>query len=250
MGDEMHLDRTVFEGSMRVVLGIAVITIYGVSSAPGQSVKPWEFEVASGKANGTRQREGGITAIGGGEFRATNIPFKVLLATAYDVNFEQISGGPNWLDSERYDLVAKPDRPATTQQIHLMLQKLLADRFGLVLRRETKEMPILALGPDKAISKLRVHDGPEVDLGIQPGDNGQVVFTGVSMARLALFLSIRLQKTVVDKTGLAGVYDFELAWAPDEPRGNEGPDSPPAPDPLGPSIFTAVRRSTRPETSF
>lgn len=166
---------------------------------------------------------------------------KILIATAYDFNFDQISGGPNWLDSERYDVDAKPDGLATTRQIHLMLQKLLAERFGLVVRRETKEMPVLALVPDKRNSKIRVHDGPEVDFGIRPGDKGQVVFTGVSMRRFSMFLSTRLRKTVVDKTGLAGAYDFELAWAPDEPSRNEGPESPPQPDPLGASIFTAVR---------
>ena len=226
---------------MRVALRIAAVAVYGVTSAFGQPAKPLEFEVASVKTNKTGQREGGITAIGGGRFRATNIPFKILLATAYDVNFEQISGGPDWLDSERYDVEAKPDRLATSQQIHLMLQKLLAERFGLVLRRETKEMPVFALLPEKGISKIRVHDGPEVDFGIRPGEEGQVVFTGVSMPRFCQFLSIRLSKTVVDKTGLVGVYDFDLAWAPDESQRDEGPDRPPRPDPLGASIFTAVR---------
>jgi len=226
---------------MRLALRIAAVAVYGVTSALGQSAKPLEFEVASVKTNQSGQREGGINAIGGGRFRATNIPFKILLATAYDVAFDQISGGPDWLDSERYDIEAKPDRLATTQQIHLMLQKLLADRFGLVLRRETREMPILALLGDRGSSKLRVHDGPEVDFGIRPGDKGQIVFTGVTMPRFTQFLSIRLSKTVVDKTGLAGVYDFELAWAPDEPQRDEGPEHLPQPDPSGASIFTAVR---------
>jgi uncharacterized protein (TIGR03435 family) len=226
---------------MRVAFRIAAVAVYGVTSAFGQPAKPLEFEVASVKTNKTGQREGGITAIGGGRFRATNIPFRILLATAYDVNFEQISGGPGWLDSERYDVEAKPDRLATTKQIHLMLQRLLAERFGLVLRRETKVMPIFALVLDKKVSKIRVHDGPEVDFGIRPGDKGQVVFTGVSMARFSQFLSMRSSRTVVDKTGLAGVYDFELAWAPDEPQRDEGPERPPQPDALGASIFTAVR---------
>jgi uncharacterized protein (TIGR03435 family) len=115
------------------------------------------------------------------------------------------------------------------------------ERFGLVLRRETKEMPIFALVVDKGISKIRVHDGPEVDFGIRPSDKGQVVFTGVSMPRFSQFLSARLSKTVVDKTGLAGVHDFELPWAPDEPHRDEGPERPPQPDPSGASIFTAVR---------
>ena len=225
---------------MRVALRIAALAVYGATSTFGQ-VKPLEFEVASVKTNKTRERGGGITANGGGRFSAANIPFKILLATAYDVNFDQITGGPEWLDSERFDVEAKPDRRATTQEIHLMLQKLLADRFALVLRRESKEMPILSLGLGKGAPKTRVHDGPEVDFGIRPGDKGQVVFTGVSMRRACLFLSIRLRRTVVDKTGLTGVYDFELAWAPDDPLREELPESPSQPDPGGPSIFTAVR---------
>src|SRR5215469_938740 len=145
---------------MRVALRITAVAVYGVTGAFGQSATRLQFEVASVKTNKTGQREGGITAIGGGRFRATNIPFKILLATAYDVNFEQISGGPDWLDSERYDVEAKPDRLATTQQIHLMLQKLLAERFRLVLRRETKEMPIFALILDKGKLRIRIHEGP------------------------------------------------------------------------------------------
>jgi|HubBroStandDraft_6_1064221.scaffolds.fasta_scaffold517000_2 uncharacterized protein (TIGR03435 family) len=61
------------------------------------------------------------------------------------------------------------------------------------------------------------------------------------MLRFCQFLSIRLSKTVVDKTGLAGVHDFELAWAPDEPEREVAPESPPQPDPSGTSIFRAVR---------
>ena len=123
----------------------------------------------------------------------------------------------------------------------LAMYMMLAERFGLVLRRESKEMPIFALVPAKGISKIRVHDGPEVDFGIRPGDKGEVVFTGVSMRRFCLFLSMRLNKTVIDKTGLPEVYDFELAWVPDEPQRDEGPESPPQADSSGPSIFTAVR---------
>jgi len=226
---------------IRVALRIAVVAVYGITIAFGQSARPLEFEVASVKSNKTGQREGGINALGGGRFRATNIPLKILIATAYDVNFDQISGGPDWLGSERYDVEAKPDRLTTTQQIRLMIQNLLAERFGLMLRHETREMSGFALVPDKGISKVRVHDGPEVDFGIRPGDKGQVVFTGVSMRRFSLFLSMRLGRTVVDKTGLTGAYDFELAWAPDEPQHDEGPESPAQPDPSGASIFTAVR---------
>ena len=241
IGKRLAFDRAILGGLVRVALRIAAVAACGITGAFGQSAQSPQFEVASVKTNKTGQREGGITAIGGGRFKATNIPFKVLLVTAYDVNFEQISGGPAWIDSERYDVEAKPDRLATTKQIHLMLQKLLAERFGLVLHRETKEMPILALLPDKGISKIRVHDGPEMDFGIRPGDKCQVVFTGVSMPRFCQFLSIRLSKTVVDKTELAGVYDFELAWAPDEPQRDEGPERLSRPDPSGASIFTAVR---------
>jgi uncharacterized protein (TIGR03435 family) len=225
---------------MRLGLQIAALAVYGAASALGQVAKPVEFEVAAVRANKTGQRGGGITAIGGGRFRATNIPLKILIATAYDVSFDQISGGPGWLDTERFDIEAKPDGLATTSQIHLMLQNLLAQRFGLQLHRETKEMPVLTLIPDKGISRLRVHDGPEVDFGIRPGDRGQVVFNGVSMQRFSQFLSMRLRRTVLDKTGLTGVYDFELSWAPDDPQ-QEGSASPPQPDPSGASIFTAVR---------
>lgn len=227
---------------MRRALVGSGIAVFALCSAFGQSAAPLTFEVASVKANKTGQRGGSIGPAGGGRFTATNIPFKVLLATAYDINFDQISGGPDWLDSERYDVEARPERPSTAQQIHLMLQTLLTDRFKLVLRRETRELSIFALVLDKAAPKFRPHQGgAEVAFGIRPGDKGQVVFDGVPMSRLAWFLSMRLHRTVVDKTELTGVYDFELAWAPDEPQREEGPGSPPQPDASGSTIFTALR---------
>jgi len=226
---------------IRLSLGLVAVAVYAINSGPAQSAKPLEFEVASVKTNQSGQRGGGISSLGGGLFRATNIPLRILIATAYDVNIDQVSGGPDWLGSERYDVDAKPDHLATTEQIHLMLQNLLMERFGLVLRRETKEISVLALVLDKRAPKIRAHEGPEVDFGIRPGDKGQVLFTGVSMRRFSQFLSTRLGMTVIDRSGLAGVYDFELAWAPDEPQRNEGPESAPQPDPSGVGIFTAVR---------
>jgi uncharacterized protein (TIGR03435 family) len=92
------------------------------------------FEVASIKLSRNRT-SGNFTDIapGGQRFTANNASLKLLILTAYDVTVRQVSGGPGWLSFEVYDIEAKTERPASPQQIHAMLQALLADRFKLKL---------------------------------------------------------------------------------------------------------------------
>jgi uncharacterized protein (TIGR03435 family) len=176
-------------------------------------------------------------------FSAVNIPLIGLVATAYDVHFEQISGGPTWFYTDRFDVEARPEHPANRQEIGAMLQTLLEDRFHLVVGRETREEPVYALVVEKGGPRLKSHVGEPslVDGGfpIRPGDRGQVIFTGVQMERLAWFLGTRLGRPVIDRTGLTGSFDFELAWNGDAP-----PDRPGAPAMAEPSesAFSALHR--------
>jgi uncharacterized protein (TIGR03435 family) len=126
----------------------------------------------------------------------------------------------------------------------LMLQDLLADRFHLKLTREAKEMPIFALVLAKSGAKLKESTVGEDGRRMQTG-RGRIEVQGIDMASLANMLSQQLGRTVVDKTGLTGNYDFKLEWTPDlgQPQGPKeigGAETAP-PDSLGPTIFTALQ---------
>jgi uncharacterized protein (TIGR03435 family) len=204
----------------------------------GQSVAtPPAFEVASVKPNKSGDgawRFGTSHA----DITATNVPLQVLITNAYGVRDHQISGGPSWLNSERYDVVAKQsgdDRsPTKTKQ---MLQTLLADRFQLRLRRETKELPIYALVIGKIGPKLHEADA-NPGAGMTYG-KGRIKARRASMEQFAETLGNQLGRTVVDKTRLHGDFAFDLEWTPDTSQ-PIGPGTAPAAA-SGPSIFTAVQ---------
>jgi uncharacterized protein (TIGR03435 family) len=207
-----------------------------------------------------------------GRFNATGMTVKFLVTIAYDVKDFQVSGGPGWVNSERYDIQAKePDsiaqemeklpREQWRQLAESMLQSLLVDRFQLKLTRGTKDMPAYALVVAKNGPKLhevKLEDTPATAssgpgghphgpmMRMQPGElNGQ----GIGLSFLASVLSQQLGRTVLDQTGLKGNYDLTLKWTPEQgegimvggPGGGPPPEgAPPPPDASGPSIFTAV----------
>src|SRR5688572_22475662 len=113
------------------------------------------FEVASVKPNKSGDQRVMIQLPPSGRFTATNIPLRLLLRQAFDVQGFQIVGGPNWLDSDRFDIVAKtPDGMTAPDQMRPMLRALLADRFKLVAHNETREMPIYSLALARTDAKL------------------------------------------------------------------------------------------------
>jgi uncharacterized protein (TIGR03435 family) len=198
-------------------------------------------------------------------YSATNISLKMLLQAAYGIREDLISGAPSWADSARFDIDAKvggPDvdtlKKLTPEQRRSMLQPMLAERFKLVVHKETKQLPVYDLVVTKGGSKLKeATPGDTYANGIKGPDGvgrggmmrvgrGQLAAQGVPISSMVNMLSQQLHQTVIDKTGLTGKYDLELNWTPDP--GSEpmfiGPDSSqhdPAPDSSGPSIFTAVQ---------
>ena len=173
---------------------------------------------------------------------------KYLLKTAYQVEDFQILGAPGWLDSDRFDIEAKAVGDPPRSQVLLMLQSLLADRFKLALHRETRELPVYELMLAKSGPKFKEkpcvgQPGPDNPCGGFTGSlRGMLVGRVVPTRELAEALATLLNRSVLDKTGLTGNYDFDLNWTPDGAtiRGPGDPDAPP-PDPNGPSIFTAVQ---------
>jgi uncharacterized protein (TIGR03435 family) len=113
-----------------------------------------EFEVATIKPAAPGARGMFIRPTPGGRVNITNMPLKELIVIAYRVQRYQISGGPSWLESNRYDISAKAENDPKEGELPLMIQALLADRFQLTIRRETKELPIYALVMAKKDGKL------------------------------------------------------------------------------------------------
>jgi uncharacterized protein (TIGR03435 family) len=232
------------------------------------------FEVASVKANQSRSPVGTIEMRPrrGAALIATNVTLRDLIRVAYGLQPAQIAGGPDWLASDRFDIDAKA--AADARPSPLMLQRLLADRFGLAIRRETRELPAYSLEvarSDRAIGRnLRpsqidcqaLLDEPAGTRSAPPVPGGQrqdcdafngamprMVGGGVTMKQLADSLARQVRTVVVDHTRLAGGYDFELQWRPEfveapppgaiqtgPPRVN-GVDV----DPNWPDLFTALR---------
>lgn len=241
--------RTLLLGTVGVVV-VALPIVFGLlhatqsrahSQAQNPSVIAPVFEVVSVKpsksVDGTvmmKHHPDGITA--------TNVTVRMLVQAAYGVQDYQISGisGPmGWVNSERYDVEAKVDgslaeqlsKLSTDQRMaedRLMLQALLADRFKLLLRRGNAEgSSVYALVIAENGSKLqekksgdpypvgvKAPDGREIPEGAHMIWAGRDQITGirVTVADLTRSLSEQLRRTVLDKTGLVGNYDFTLKW--------------------------------------
>ena len=239
-----------------------------------------EFEVATIKPHDPTDNRIMIRG-DAGMYDVAGMTTKALIGQAYDVRDYQIVGGPKWMDSDRYDIRARTsDRtPETTMPLapnsrgQKMLQALLADRFQLKIRRETKEMPVFYLTAAKGGAKLKESDyakpfQPVLPPGAPPlppgGPNGRgpgrgpaimvgrgrLGGQGVSMELLTRQLANQMGRPVIDQTGLTGAYDVDLQWTPEPgqtvggPFGGAlgGPGGGPAPAEAtsGPSLVTAL----------
>ena len=190
---------------------------------------PKKFEVASVKLQAPGDTRGSIGPSPGG-FIANGIPLKVFIEIAYRVKDYQIVGGPHWIDTDHYDVSAKAPEGfiPTGEQMQPMLQALLADRFGLKLHRETREMPAFALVVAKGGPKLTATTKPDNRISVAHG-----FFTGqkIDMAGLADALEMGSDRAIVDQTGLSGQYDVTLKWNPDATD----------PDPSAVPLVTAIQ---------
>jgi bla regulator protein BlaR1 len=235
--------------TLPVVFGILnTPAIRAQSQASAGSSSP-AFDVASIKPNRSGSRGFSIGSPGG-RFIATNVTLQECIQMAYHVADYRLTGGPSWLNSERYDIEAKAEHAVPKEQLMPMLQALLADRFKLAFHWETKERPGYALIVGKNGPKL--HEAASDHTSIS-GRRGQLTGRGMSMSQLADALSRQLGQTVLDKTGLRGAFDLTLEWTPDENQthifamqkgvgdGREEAQAPSTAEPSGPSIFTALQ---------
>jgi uncharacterized protein (TIGR03435 family) len=188
-----------------------------------------EFEVAAIKRSDPSHVGAQTFFQPGGKFAALTAPLKSLVCFAYQLRDHQVAGGPGWVESEPFDVTAKAETNASYDDLRVMVQTLLADRFQLKFHREMREQPVYALVLAKNGPKLKEANGPGRGIGI--GAQGRLNGNGADMATFSSALSGKLGRSVVDRTGLKGFYDFLITWTPDEAQA----DTP------GASLFTAIQ---------
>ena len=247
-----------------LVTTVAPLRAVPQAQAPGVATQdpPLAFETASVKSNKSGGNEQYIQRAPGGSLRVVNYPLRQLIVFAYQIQGFQLEGAPDWSTSERFDIEARPgqDLPvvalaADRIRSRLMLRKLLADRFKLVVHKETQELPIFELVLARPDARL----GPQLRRsttdcsGPKPpqagpggcgttGNFGRIRFGGFPLSEFANMLSQPMQRVVVDRTGLTGNWDFELTFMPDQSQLPPGtpPGQLPDVDPNAPSLVTAV----------
>ena len=174
------------------------------------------------------------------------LPYVSFIEFAYGVQDNQISGAPKWIDSDRFDIQAKTEKyvaEALLKESHAqldiaypyMIQQLLVDRFGLIVRHESKELPVYALvvakngpklyeaKPDDTYPNGFKNSNGEGHPGIMLMKVGELTFQGLPIVHLVDWLSRQSDLTdrvVLDETELKGIYDFTLKWTPGSPTAN------------------------------
>ncbi len=204
-----------------------------------QAQRPPEFEIATVRLVdistlgdsismniGTVRRE---------EVTFGNATLRDCIRFAFGIASDSQINGPDWIRSKRnlYNIVAKGPIGSSREQLQLMLQTLLAERFHLMTHREQKQMSYFALVPARTGPKIRKVE--EVPDGFKATTNGGRINTFLQMPGLAYLLSrFETELPVIDETGLSGMYEVKLEWAL---RPLQNPDS----DAAGASLFTALQ---------
>jgi uncharacterized protein (TIGR03435 family) len=202
------------------------------------AVEQLEFDVASVRPSQPPAdpwyAKGFSTDITKGALTAQNVTLRQLLEMAYRTQESRIVDGPSWLSSDRFDVIAKGRSDATEAQVSLMLQTLLGERFKVRLHKETRNLPIYTLEIAKGGSKLVRHDGdctvappvmsksgkPLLTLGgicgsfnlIGDSKRGGIYARAITLSAFATALSTYVERSVSDKTGLTGLFNFALSW--------------------------------------
>ncbi|QMV18483.1 TIGR03435 family protein [Granulicella sp. 5B5] len=221
----------------------------GVAQQPAPSLPVYDTVVIKQSDSLVR---GNHTDVDDTTFQATNVSLKHLLVNAYGIREGLMFGLPGWASSSRFDITAKvtdPDlktlRSLTREQRQAMLAAVLVDRFHLKTHTEIKTLPVYEMIVAKGGPKLKVSAVPSdpanpdrPGLGNMNVHNTTIIATGVTLSELAGNLAFPLDRTVIDKTGLTGRYDFQLQWTPDN-AANGAADSGAAD--LPPDLFTAMQ---------
>lgn len=223
-----------------------MLAIAGVAQPQTVVPTPSEFEVATIKLSTAEPGPRWFRFVDAHRWTAFNQTLKQCIAQAYGLPPALISGGPAWVDSDRYEIVAiEPGdtRPSAAENM-LRFQNLMADRFKLRFHRERKQMAVYNLivgksGPKMTESTLPPEKG-NLLIGFSPRGGPLLPARATTMGRFASALQDLLDRPVIDKTGLAKRYDFDLEFSP-EGTLLAPPGRVPDPSIASPDIFTAIQ---------
>jgi len=216
------------------IVGLAALAaVFGLAQT---AAPPLEFDVASVKpVNHSVAPHAVALNINHGRITFDAAALRQIIGLSYGVQRVRVKGGPSWIESELYDIVAKTENPdATKEQVMAMMQTLLADRFKLVVHHETRELPVYSLVIAKNGPKFKEaadDEAPSANFGI-----GQWTVRKRNLVLLVNTLANMLDNPVQDKTGLTKFYDYGLNLSPQR---NELTGSADASD-SAPSIFAAL----------
>jgi uncharacterized protein (TIGR03435 family) len=192
-------------------IGMAIAGAWGMPHAQ-------TFDSASIKTAATGVRGYSIQPLPG-RLSARNASLKQLVAEAYHVHDYQVEGGPKWMDTDHFDIEAKApdaDKPPSNAELMKMLQKLLADRFQVTVRHETKDQQIYILQPGKNGTKAKESKDPSVAPYFRVMQRHIITAVNAPMEHLTETLAWVLGRPVIDQSGLKAAYDYKLEWAPDD----------------------------------
>jgi uncharacterized protein (TIGR03435 family) len=220
-------------------------------------VSAQNFEASEVRLNRSGSSEGSIVLEPGGRLVIRNSTFREMLLTAnYNLSKrlmnllggELIAGGPSWIDSDRFDLVAKAQPDAPPETVRSMLQSVLVNRFHLAFHREVRPLRAYALKASYHVKLRRSLPGNDSGCGPSDGVPGLIhrVCHNMTMdaltAALPRIASYYVDLLVVDRSGLDGAYDFRLDWAPIRRAEDEAGGTPVIGDAGGATIFDAIGR--------
>ncbi|MBZ5611102.1 MAG: TIGR03435 family protein [Acidobacteriia bacterium] len=221
----------------------SLTALIAAAAAFAQVKAPTEFEVASVRPNTANDRIVTINVGPGGRFAARGYTLGLLMQRAYGVMGWNVSGGPEWIRTDRFDVAANAsvEGNLTEAQLQPMLQRLLAQRFKLSLHRSSKEMPGYALVVAKNGPKVKpAADRQEHQDSFRMGGTG-LSGQGIAMQDFARFVGGKLGLVAVDETRLKGLYDFKADWKVEaDPSASALPDFDPR-DALRFAVFTALQ---------
>jgi len=206
---------------IRLLCVAGVVACLLCSAALAQSAYPTSFAIADvhpSKNNGSSRSD----LLPGGRYRFRNATLLTLIRTAWGIDRESVYGGPSWLETDRFDVIAQAPAGSSPEDRALMLRGLLIERFGLVTHDDAKPLQVFALVQTKRGAQL-THSGADgVPICSEDYDSGPPLLVSyacrnTTMAAFAARLrsaDASITRPVVDRTGLQGTWDFTVRFTP------------------------------------
>ena len=185
---------------------------------PTPPAQPPQFDVSTVKPSSAGSDATSGINTGHGVADGRDVTLQRCIIGAYSIGPHQVIGGPDWVYTDRWDILAKADQPIDDDDIlNQMLQALLADRFQLTLHRETRILPAYVLEVDKHGPKMERADPGDSDTNTSTSNTGRVRIDvkRTGMDAFAQILARKMDLPVVNQTGLTGIFNFNLRWTLD-----------------------------------